>query len=247
LPSPSTGGGNNGGGSSGGSGGISGGSFNTPKFEQYSIPLNSSDGTTIGRFEGKDYNSVLVYAVRNVTIGNFTYELSMEGELSSKPVDDCWLNFNFMENSAELPPGMNDVLVLGMVNVTKKPGDWSYKSGSPQFMLKITGYSINLTSGDDLYLVRSDGRGYQIQKAVVNVSGSQLSVKFTASGDTGLFTLIKVLNPTPTPTITPTPLPTVTPTPIPENGIWGFPIFIGVLISGIIIGAAALFLLTRFK
>jgi hypothetical protein len=233
----------------GGSGGSSsgGGSYNLPAFQPYTDILKSSDGSTIGRFVGKDFNLVLVYAARNATVNNVSYDLSMEGELSSQPSDDCWLDFNFLGTQATgLPPGMEDSVVIGVVSVTKKPGDWSYKGGSPKYTLKIAGYSGDISPGD-YYIVRSDGSGFQMQKASVDVSGGVLTVRFTAPGDTGVFTLMKPVTAAPAPVPTPTPMPEPTATPVPENNMWSFPILIAMFAVGAIAGAGVIFILYRNK
>lgn len=231
----------------GGSGSSGGGSYNLPAFQPYTELLKSSDGSTIGRFEGKDYNLVLVYAAKSATVNNVSYELSMEGELSSKPSDNCWLDFNFLgTRPTGLPPGMENSVVLGVVSVMKKPDDWSYKGGSPEYTLKITGYSGDVTPGDH-YIVRSDGSGFQMQKASVDVSGGVLTVRFTVPGDTGVFTLMKPVTATATPVPTPTPTPTPAATPMPENNMWSFPILVAMFAVGAIAGAGVIFTLYRNK
>jgi len=142
VPDDQFGDGSSGGGSSGGSGG----SYNPPVFASYTHPIKSSDGTEIGYFNGKNYNSVLVWAGKNGTAGNITYALTVEGELGSEPSGDTWLDINFLSaDSAAVPPGMESGLVLGVLNVTKSPTDWGYKSG-PTYTLQIAGVSVNRTT-----------------------------------------------------------------------------------------------------
>jgi hypothetical protein len=233
----------------GGGGGGGGSSYTPPAFEAYTKPLKSSDGTVIGQFEGQNFNSVMVQAEKNGTAGNATYALMVEGELSSQPPDDCWLDINFMEpDSARVPPGMDGMQVLGVINITKNPGDWSYKSGSPKYTLKISGPALNINPDNPYYLVRSDGTNYQVLKISIDTSGNEVSIKFNPQGDAGTFTIINAVVVTPTPTPTPVSTPTPTPTPVPGNaGIWGFPIFIAIFAIGAIAGAAVLYILNIHK
>ncbi len=227
--------------SGGGGGGGSGGSYNPPVFASYTHPIKSSDGTEIGYFNGKNYNSVLVWAEKNGTAGSATYVLTVEGELGSEPSGDCWLDINFLsDGSAAVPPGMESGLVLGVLNVNKSPTDWGYKSG-PMYTLKIAGVSVN--PDNTYYMVRSAGPDYQLQKLSMSVSGNETTIKFNPQGDTGTFTVIRAPMATPTPTPTPTPEPTATPTPIPENNMWSFPILIAMFAVGAIAGAAVLYIL----
>jgi hypothetical protein len=229
-----------GGGSSGGGGG--GSSYSAPTFQPYTRPLNSSDGTVIGRFDGKNFNSVMVHAEKNSTLGNMAYDLTLDGELSSQPPDNSWLDINFQEPGVSgLPPGMENGLMFGTVNVTKSAGGWSYKS-SPAYTFTISGITQAIDPAGIYYMVRSDGTGYQVQKVNVTVSGSQVTIKFNPSGDTGLFTVVSAPMATPTPTSTPTPTPT------PVSGFaatWGFPAFLIMFVVGVIAGASVLFLIMR--
>lgn len=103
-------------GGSSGSSGSSGGSYNPPVFVAYTNPLKSSDGKIIGHLDARNFNSVLVCAEKNGTAGNTTYDLTLEGELSSMPPDNCWLDINFLSaDSAAVPPGMEGGLVLGVL------------------------------------------------------------------------------------------------------------------------------------
>jgi hypothetical protein len=233
----------------GGGGGGGGGSYTPAQFEKFSEPLKSSDGTIIGRIDGENFNSYMVWAERNGTVGNTTYTLTVEGELSSKLPDDRWLDIDFLEpGSSSLPPGMENGLVFAVVNVTKKPDGWSWKSGNPKCTLKISGSTQNFNPGDTYYLIRSGTSDYQMQKVTVDASGGQATIKFNPPGDSGIFTIMVPALATPAPTPEPTPEPTPTPTPVPENNwMWGFPIFIAMFAVGAIAGAVTLFIMTKVK
>ncbi|BAI62873.1 hypothetical protein MCP_2801 [Methanocella paludicola SANAE] len=238
-PSDAHSGGNSG---SSGSSGSSGGSYNPPVFASYTDPLKSSDGTIIGHLDAKNFNSVLVWAEKNDTVGNSTCVLTVEGELGSMPPDNCWLDINFLSaDSAAVPPGMESGLALGVMNITKSPSDWGYKS-NPTYTLKITSSDTSVNPDHTYYLVRSSGPDYQLLKLSMSVSGNETTVKFIPPGDAGTFTVIRAPMATPTPTPTPTPEPTATPTPIPENNMWSFPIFIAMFAVGAIAGAAVLYI-----
>lgn len=221
-------------------GGGGGGSYNPPVFATYTHTIKSSDGTEIGYFKGKNYNSVLVWAEKNGTVGNVTYALTVEGELGSEPSGDTWMDINFLSaSSAIVPPGMEGGLVLGVFNVTKSPAEWGYRSG-PAYTLKISGATVN--PDDAYYMVRSSGPDYQLQKLSMSVSGNETTIKLNPAGDTGTFTVLRAPMATPAPTPMPTPQPTTTPTPIPENSMWSFPILIAMFAVGAIAGAAALYI-----
>jgi len=250
IPNPVAIGGG-GGGSSGGSsssGGSGGSGYTAPRFTPYTLPIKSSDGSTIGRQDGKDFNSVMIWAEKNASIGNTTYDLTVEGEANQKVPDDGWLDIAFeTPDNSGLPEGM-DELALAKVKIAKKPDDWSYKSGSPEYTLVISGPVESLDAGATCYLVRLDGANFQGQPVTPEIGAGQVSLKFNPSGDTGTFILLKAASPTPTPTPTPEATPTPTPTPLPAgDGMFGYPMIIATFAMGVIIGAAALFLVARHK
>ncbi|BAI61003.1 hypothetical protein MCP_0931 [Methanocella paludicola SANAE] len=235
-----------GGGSSGGGGGGSGGSYTPPAFEAYTLPIKSSDGTMIGRQEGKNFNSVMIWAEKNGSIGNTMYVLTVEGETSQKIPDDGWLDITFeTPDTTGLPEGM-DGLALAKVKIAKKPDDWYYKSGSPKYTLKISGLTEGLDAGATYYLVRLDGANFQGQKVAPDIGSGQVSLKFTPSGDIGTFILLRAASPTPTPTSTLVATPTPTPMPASNNsGMTSVPILIGTFAVGAVLGILVMFLMAK--
>jgi hypothetical protein len=138
-----------------------------------------------------------------------------------------------------------DGIALAKVKITKKPNDWSYKSGSPKYTLKISGLTEGLGAGATYYLVRLDGANFQGQKVTPEIGAGQVSLKFNPSGDTGTFILLRSASPTPTPTVTPVAL-TPTPTPVPnDSGTASVPILIGTFAAGGILGVLAMFLIAK--
>src|SRR5208282_502808 len=156
-PFPPTPGGNvppqSSGSSGGGGSGNSGSSGYAPIFKSYTDPIDTSDGTNIGQLTGQNFDQVMVSAEENGTVGNVSYDLNVSGQLGSNPPGNYWLDIGFLSrSSAELPIGMDNGLVLGVINITSSPSDWSYTNG-PTYTLTITGLSQNLDSNDTYYLV----------------------------------------------------------------------------------------------
>lgn len=238
-----------GGGSSGSGGGGGGSSYTAPVFQTYTKPLKSSDGTVIGRLEGKNFNSVLLWAEKNGTIGNASYNLTITGELTQQLPDNCWLDVTFAApDAAGLPKGMDGGLVLAVVNVTGNPGNgWSYKANSLKYALKISNDTVkSLDPADTYYLVRSDGASYQVQKIDgAGVGLSPIAFGIAPPSDNGVFTIMEAVKPAPSPTPTPTPTPTatLTSTPTPENiGTTGIALSILMFVLGAIATAATMYL-----
>jgi hypothetical protein len=237
---------NNGGGGSSGSGG----SVNTnsaPLFQTYSKPLNSSDGTTIGRLDGKDANSVLLWAQKNGTVGNASYTITMTGELTQQMPDSCWLDINFeASDAARLPVGMDNGLVLAVLNITRSPDTWNYKPNTLNYTIQINNDTIrDLDPNQTYYLVRFDGAGYQTQTIDGSGAGSNpMTFSVSSPGDTGIFTIMAALKPAPSPTPTPVPTPLPSPTPVPENiGIKGITISILTFILGAVATVFAFYMI----
>jgi hypothetical protein len=166
--------------------------------------------------------------------------------MSQKVPDDGWLDINFeTPDNSGLPEGMDGGLALAKVKITKKPDNWNFKSGSPKYTLKISGLTQSLDAEAAYYLVRLDGANFQGQKVNLEISAGQVSLKFTPSGDSGTFMLIRAASATPTPTATPV-TPTPTPTPAPnDSGSASVPILIGTFAAGGILGIIAMFLMAK--
>ncbi len=176
----------------------------------------------------------------------------MYAEMGQKPSDDTRLDIDLLTpDSSGLPLGMNDVTLLGAVNITRHGGsNWNLKLGT----MKLT-FSVPGTPGADpnstYYLVRFDGTSYVTQKVTLqDSSAGMLTFEVAPSGESGLFTLAiaEPLSPTPTPTPTPTPVPTSTPTPTPEPSILtttGIGIMLAMFAVGAIVGGAMIFLVFR--
>ncbi len=242
TPPPSSGG-------SGGGGGGGGNSYSAPVFQTYTKLLKSSDGSIIGRLEGKNFNSVMLWAEKNGTIGNASYDLVITGELTQQMPDSTWLDVNFQApDMAGLPKGMNGGLVLAVVNITGNPANgWGFKT--LKYALTISNDTVkNLDTGETYYLVRFDGTNYQVQKIDgAGVGSSPMAFSIAPPSDKGIFTVMEALAPTPTPTPsptpTPTPVPTPSPTPMPESiGVISVAMSIVTFIMGVVATIGALYL-----
>jgi hypothetical protein len=232
-------------GGGGGSSGSSGSSGYAPTFKPYTDPIDTSDGMNIGQLTGQNFDQVLVSAEENGTVGNVSYDLKVSGQLSSNPPGNYWLDIGFLSlGSAEVPLWANNGLVLGVINITSSPSDWSYTSG-PTYTLTISGLSQNPYSNGTYYMVLSDGTNYQVQPVSVSASGNGATLQFNPPGATGIFTIVEAqtATPTPAPTPTPTPVPSPTTAPLQSNNIWSFPILLTMFAIGAIVGAFALFIL----
>jgi len=250
LPPPSSG-------SSGSSGGSSSGGSSVSTFTPYVVNLLNSNGTVIGTLTGKSATSVLLWASNNSTIGGKNYTLTMEAELTQKPTDDARLDITPGGlNSSGLPAGMNDVTVLGMVNIVKHaPYGWNVKGETVKLTFNVPG-----TPGSDpdtiYYLVRYDGSSYNIQKATLKSSDAgMMTFEVSPGTDNGQFTLVMVGSavptPTPMPSLTPTPAAVSSPTPTSSDGttgISGFGLYLVMGIMGLLLVVAlALFYLLYIK
>jgi hypothetical protein len=232
-----------------GSSGSSGNSgYSPPVFTPFSIPLKSSDGMVIGHLDGKNFNSVLVWAEKNGTAGNMSYDLVIQGELSSSPSDNCWMDISFIGPVKELvPPGWENDPVLATINITTSPNSWSYTS-SPKYTLNVTGVAQTISADDPYYLVMGDGSNYQLQKISLDVAGGHTIITFSPPKNSGEFMIMRAPMATPSPTPTPTPLPTTTPTPdqqSDDSGIGAYTIYIALVAISAIVGGAIVFLLMR--
>src|SRR5271157_149791 len=238
----------NGGGGGGNSG--SGGSFTSysaPVFQPYSKPLNSSDGTTIGRLDGKDFNSIMLWAQKNGTIGNASYTVTMTGELTQQMPDSCWLDINFESpDTAGLPIGTDNGLVLAGLNITRSPNSWNYKPNTLNYTIQINNNTIgNLDPNQTYYLVRFDGASYLTQKIDGSgASSSPMTFSVNPAGDNGIFTIMAALKPAPSPAPMPVPSPSPSPTPVPQNiGSTGIALSILTFMLGAIVTVIAFYII----
>jgi hypothetical protein len=239
VPPPSSGGGGGGGGGS---------SYSAPVFTPYVKSLKSSDGSIIGRLDGKDFNSVQLWAEKNDTIGNVTYALTITGELSHEMPDNCWLDVDFQApDLSGLPKGMYNELALAVINVSLYPRDsWSFKSGTLKYVIKISNSSNILDPGAIYYFVRFDGNSYVIQNIDGSGAGSSpITFNLNPFGNDGKFTLMKALDPV---QVTPTPMLAIS-TPIPSSapapggiGVIGIASYIIVFFLGAISTIASLYI-----
>ena len=206
---------------SGGGGGGGGGSYSPPKFVPYTKPVNTSDGTTIGRLDGKDFTRVEFEAQKNGTVNGMSYTLTITGELSTDPPAGSFVDIAFGNGDASgLPDGLGYGSIPGRVSVTMSPADgWAFTSG-PKYALGISGDAVNtIDPASRLYISWTDGSQYQIRKLSPVISNGSLSLEFSPPGHDGKFTVYSsaVITPTPEPTVRPTP--TISPTPAPQGGI----------------------------
>lgn len=246
---------------SGGGGG--GSSYTPPVFQPYSEQLKSSNGTTIGSIDVKDYSKVLITASNNTTIGNATYTLSLTSELDSKPEKATMdIVIGYTDTNA-LPSGMNEALALFSAKISRSGSfGWALKPGTVSMTFTLPASAVqNETNGTVFYLVRYDGTTYQVLPANMTRNNGTVTFTSTPSSDDGIFTIVLASamksTPTPTPTPTSTPIPTSTavpaptPTPTPALGLGG--ILTGValvgmviaFVSGAAIGAVAILIIGR--
>jgi hypothetical protein len=241
----------NGGGGSGNNGGGGGSSYVAPAFQPFVMNLLSSNGSPIGTVTGKNEYSIILLAGNNTTIDGKNFTLSMYAEMGQKPSDDTRMDIDLLApGSSGLPMGMNDISVLGVVNITRHGGsNWNLKLGT----MKLT-FSVPGTPGADAnatyYLVRFDGMNYVTQQVFLkDSSDGMLNFEVSPSGESGLFTLLTahMISPTPTPTATPTSIPTTTPTSdqSDDSGIGAYTIYIALIAISAIVGGAIVFLLMR--
>ena len=230
------------------SGGGGGGTYTPPKFVPYTKPVNSSDGTTIGHLEGKDFNSVQLWVQKNGTANGMDYMLTITGELSHDPPAGVLVDIAFEAGDASgMPEGLGYGMILGKVKVTMTPADgWDFRSG-PKYALSISGDALKSIDPDrGLYISCSDGSQYQILKLGSAIGDGSLSAEFNPQGHDGTFTIYSavVVTPTPAPTVEPTP--EATQMPEAQGGVSPMVLVASVAALGIV-AALSFFLGTRFK
>jgi hypothetical protein len=210
-----------------GGGGGGGSTYTPPAFQPYVEPLASSDGSIVGNLTVKDYSTVLLWASKNTSIGNVSYDLSLAEELNQKPAG-CRMDLSILPvDKAGLPVGMQGAEVLGKVSIAKDyTYGWSLKSGTQHIVLNIMGLDPEEEHPDDVYYcVRFDGSDYIIQNiSAPGRTDNGLRIELMPTADDGTFTFV-MMKPG-LPTATPAPVPSVTVEPViaspvpvsPESG-----------------------------
>lgn len=214
TPPPSSGGGG-GGSSSGGSG---------PTFTPFVAPLLSSDGSTVGSLTGKTAFSVDLQASNNTTIGGKNYTVAMVSEMTQRPTDDARLDISIESpDHSGLPKGMDDVDLLGMVNISKHASyGWNVKSDTIKLTFNVPG-TPSVDPSATYYLVRYDGSSYIVQDAKLESSDSgTMTFEASPSSDSGLFTVVEAGSVQPTPI--PTPMPSSVTTSVSSVSITATPV-----------------------
>lgn len=189
------------------SGGGSSGGNNGPTFTPFVAPLLSSDGSTIGSLTGKTAYVVDLLASKNSSIGAKNFTLTMEAEMAQRPPDDAKLDILIeAPDDSGLPKGMDDVTLLGMVNISKHvTSGWVLKTETLKLTFNVPG-TPSTDAGAVYYLVRYDGSGYYVQNATLKSSAAgTMTFEVKPGADSGLFTLVTagsaLVTPTPTPTV----------------------------------------------
>jgi hypothetical protein len=229
--------------------------YTPPAFQPYVEQLLASDGSVAGNLTGKDYSTVLLWANKNTSIGNVSYDLSLTEELSQKPAD-CRVDLRVLPiDQTGLPTGMLGAHVLGKVSITKYyPYAWGLKSGTQQLVLNVRGLDPEEHPDDVYYCVRFDGSIYTVQNisAPVRTDGG-FTIALVPAADDGTFTFVRMTRGLPATTPDPVPSVTVEPVsslPVPANTDAGqisdsLAFLILVFVVGNILGLVIMFLVFK--